>query len=203
MVKVENGIASREPLPQFLLGLLPESLADLSWTDPALGVQACAWWPEENADVELGANKKWGAEVLTVDTARKVVVVTHKQVNMTAAEKAARDAAIAADWAQRIEARRYAAEVGGTTVSGMPIVTDDRSKALITGAALRATRSADYTLRWKTADGFVDLNADQVIAVADAVSDHVQACFDRESALLDAVADGSITAEMLEEGWPS
>ena len=102
-----------------------------------------------------------------------------------------------------IEARRYTAEVGGTTVSGIPIATDDRSKSLITGAALRATRSADYTLRWKTADGFVDLNADQVIAVADAVSDHVQACFDRESALLDAVADGSITAEMLEEGWPA
>lgn len=108
----------------------------------------------------------------------------------------------APDWPAVIAARRYAAEVGGTTVNGMPIVTDDRSKALITGAALRATRSADYTLRWKTEEGFVDLNSDQVIAVADAVSDHVQACFNRESELLDAVADGSITAEMLEEGWP-
>ena len=207
MVKVENNIATREPIPDFLdQSGTPEALAallDLSWTDPSLGVQNAAWWPEENTDGELDTNKKWGAEVLTLDADRKVVVVTHKQVNMTAAEKAARDELIAADWAQRIEARRYTAEVGGTTASGMPIVTDDRSKSLIAGAALRATRSADYTLRWKTADGFVDLNADQVIAVADAVSDHVQACFNRESALLDAVADGTITAEMLEEGWPA
>jgi len=31
----------------------------------------------------------------------------------------------------------------------------------------------------------------------------VQACFNREAELLGAVADGSITAEMLEEGWPA
>jgi len=57
-------------------------------------------------------------------------------------------------------------------------------------------------LRWKTSEGFVDLTADQVLAVADAVSEHVQACFDREDALLGAVNAGSITADMLEEGWP-
>jgi len=106
------------------------------------------------------------------------------------------------DWAALIAARRYDAEVGGTVVGGMPIATDDRSKLLINGAALRANRSSDYVLRWKTSDGFVDLTADQVLAVADAVSEHVQACFDREDALLAAVADGTINAEMLEEGWP-
>lgn len=94
MVKVENNAATREPLPQFLQGLLPESLVDLSWTDPALGVQGVAWWPEENTEGELGANKKWGAEVLTLDTERKVVKVARKQVAITAAEKAARDALV-------------------------------------------------------------------------------------------------------------
>lgn len=92
MVKVENGIATREPIPNFLVGLLPESLVDLSWTDPALGVQGAAWWPEESTDAPLATGKKWGAEVLTVDAQRKLVRVTRKQVNMTAAEKAARDA---------------------------------------------------------------------------------------------------------------
>jgi hypothetical protein len=96
MVKVENGKPIREELPDFLKGLAPESLLDLAWTDTALGVQAAAWWPEENGDGELGANKKWGAEVLTLDADRKVVIVTHKQVNLTAAEKAERDAAIQA-----------------------------------------------------------------------------------------------------------
>lgn len=202
MVKVENGIASREPLPQFLVGLLPESLADLSWTDPSLGVQACAWWPEESADGELGTNKKWGAEVLTLDTTRKVVVVTHKQVSMTAAEKAARDAAISADWAQRIADRRYLAEISGTTIEGMPIDTGRDSQGLITGAAVQAIIDPAYSLHWKTTAGFVDLTGQQVLGVASAVRAFVQACFNRESELLDAVAAGLITDVMLEQGWP-
>ncbi|WP_288101080.1 DUF4376 domain-containing protein [Pseudomonas sp.] len=107
------------------------------------------------------------------------------------------------DWPALIATRRWLAETSGTTFGGMPIDTDDRSKLLINGAALRADRSADYVLRWKTSQGFVDLTAAQVLAVADAVSEHVQLCFDREDALLVAVADGSITAEMLEEGWPA
>ena len=112
-------------------------------------------------------------------------------------------AAPAFDWASLISARRYTAEIAGTTIEGMPIDTDDRSKTLINGAALRADRNADYVLRWKTSDGFVDLPAARVLAIADAVSEHVQLCFDREDALLGAVTDGSITAAMLDEGWPA
>lgn len=97
MVKVENGIATREPIPDFLDQKdTPEaraSLLDLSWTDPTLGVQDCAWWPEENGDVDLGVNKKWGAEVLTLDAERKVVIVTREQIDMTEAEITERDVA--------------------------------------------------------------------------------------------------------------
>lgn len=107
------------------------------------------------------------------------------------------------DWLALIAARRYEAEVSGITLGGIPVATDDRSKLLINGAALRATRETGYTLRWKTGDGFIDLSAEQVLAMADAVADHVQACFDREAELQAAVADGSITAELLEQGWPA
>ena len=113
MVKVQNGIATREPIPHFLDQKdTPEaraSLLDLSWTDPTLGVQNAAWWPEEDTSGELGINKKWGAEVLTLDVERQVVLVTRKQVAMTAAEKAARDvliqAEITATFEQAIQAR--------------------------------------------------------------------------------------------------
>lgn len=105
-------------------------------------------------------------------------------------------------WPALIATRRWQAETSGTVFGGTFIDTDDRSKLLINGAALRADRSADYVLRWKTSGGFVDLTAAQVLAIADAVSEHVQLCFDREDALLGAVTDGLITAEMLEEGWP-
>lgn len=106
------------------------------------------------------------------------------------------------DWMALIAARRWAAETGGIVLGGMPVDTDDRSKLLINGAALRASRDSGYTLHWKTVEGFIDLPADQVLIMADAVSDHVQACFTRESELQAAVVDGSITAEMIEQGWP-
>ena len=203
MVRVKNGIATREPLPAFLHGLLPESLADLSWTDPALGVQDCAWWPEEDVSGELGTNKKWGAEVLTVVPERQVVLVTRKQVAMTAAEKAARDSAIAAEWAERIAARRFQAETGGVIVEGIQVNTERDSQALLTGAAFAASLDPEYQIKWKAATGFVDLTSQQIIGVASAVRAFVQASFDREAVLLGAVADGSITTEMLEEGWPA
>ena len=207
MVKVENSIATREPIPDFLdqkdTPDARESLLDLSWTDPSLGVQNAAWWPEENADGELGANKKWGAEVLTLDVERRVVLVTRKQVAMTAAEKAARDSAIAAEWAGRIAARRFQAETGGVIVEGIQVNTERDSQALLTGAAFAASLDPAYQIKWKAATGFVDLTGEQVMGIASQVRAFVQACFNREAELLGAVADGSITVQMLEEGWPA
>ena len=108
----------------------------------------------------------------------------------------------APDWSALIAARRYTAETAGTTVEGMPIDTGRDSQGLITGAALAAMLDPAYSVRWKTVAGFVDLKSQQIIGVASAVRAFVQASFDREAVLLGAVADGSITAEMLEEGWP-
>ena len=105
------------------------------------------------------------------------------------------------DWASLIAARRYTAEVAGTTIEGMPIDTGRDSQGLITGAAVQAIIDPAYSLHWKTSAGFVELTRDQILGVASSVRAHVQACFNREAALLDAVADGSITAGMLEQGW--
>ena len=206
MIKVENGVATREPIPDFLDQKdMPEaraSLLDLSWTDPQFGVQNAAWWPEEDVSGELGTNKKWGAEVLTLDVERKVVKVARKQVNMTAAEKAARDELAAEQWAGQVAARRFQVETGGVTVAGVQINTERDSQSLLTGAAFAASIDPDYRIKWKAATGFVDLSAQQIIGVASAVRAFVQACFNREAELLGAVADGSITSQMLEEGWP-
>lgn len=107
------------------------------------------------------------------------------------------------DWPARIAARRYAAEVAGIEVAGMRVETDDRSKLLINGAALEAMIDPEYVLSWKTAGGFVDLGADQVLGVARAVRAHVQACFNREATLLAQLfTEGQLAAEELESGWP-
>ena len=86
MIKVQNGVATREPIPDFLLGLAAADLADLSWTDPALGVSDLAWWPEESADKPLPTGKKYGDETLTPVKSRKVVKVSHAIIDMSADE---------------------------------------------------------------------------------------------------------------------
>ena len=78
-----------------------------------------------------------------------------------------------------IAAARFEAETSG--IDG--IKTDRESQALITGAALKAMQDNTYTCKWKGIDGFVELTAPQIIAVADAVRQHVQSCFDKEAEL--------------------
>lgn len=101
-----------------------------------------------------------------------------------------------------VAAERYKRETAGIVVGGMPVDTDDRSKLLINGAALEAMIDPAYVMNWKTPNGFIQLEAEQVIAVARAVRAHVQACFDREAALLSAIEEGAYTSAMLAEGWP-
>jgi len=86
MIKVENGTASRAPIPKFLRGLKPESLLDLSWTDPALGVQSVAWYPEVDQSPPLGQFEQYGAETLTIDEANKRVIVTRETVPWSSEE---------------------------------------------------------------------------------------------------------------------
>ena len=87
MIKVENNKASRERLPIFLSGLSYESLIDLSWTDPSLGVSHLGWWPEEYQVENLKEFELYGEEILTVDNERKVVIVTREILPMTELQK--------------------------------------------------------------------------------------------------------------------
>ena len=112
MIKIQNNIASRETLPTFLLGLELSSLQDLSWTDPALGVQGCAWYPEEDQSAPLGKYEEYGEETLTFDSNRKVVVSSKAVVAMSA-EKITQ---IDANTAAVLQARK---ESLNTQISGL------------------------------------------------------------------------------------
>ena len=92
---------------------------------------------------------------------------------------------------------RYNAEIAG--ING--IRTDRESQGLITGAALKAIQDNTYTCKWKGIDGFVTLNATQIIAVADAVRAHVQSCFDREAELLPLIENAETEAELEAINW--
>lgn len=74
--------------------------------------------------------------------------------------------------------RRWEKEVGGVTVSGVAVATDDRSKQMILGARIAAVADGTFTTQWVGSDGsIVSLNATQIIAISNAVLAHVQACF--------------------------
>lgn len=85
--------------------------------------------------------------------------------------------------------------------------TDRESQALITGAALAATLDPAYTVDWKGANGWVKLNATQLLAAAQAVRAHVQACFSNERVLYERLAAAATLDELiavdLSVGWPA
>jgi hypothetical protein len=86
-----------------------------------------------------------------------------------------------------VSAKRWAVETGGTTVNGAVIQTDAGSQAKLSGA-LQLVQADDTVIAdWKGADGWVQLNAAAVTAIATAVGLHVQAAFSREKALHDAI----------------
>lgn len=107
---------------------------------------------------------------------------------------------------REIAAARYSAETAGTTIMGIPVETDRESQATFTGAAVRALRNPSYVVKWKSRTGFVNLTNDQILDVADAVGDHVQACFDREAVLLQQVEAAETLADLqaipINTGWP-
>lgn len=82
LVKIKNGVATREPLPDALVGLLPESLSDLSWTDPSIKLRDSAWWPVKDMSPALGQNQVYGAETLTVDMARRIVTSVRAVIDL-------------------------------------------------------------------------------------------------------------------------
>lgn len=84
-----------------------------------------------------------------------------------------------------VSSARNAAIEEGTKVDGIHVHTDDVSQLRITGAASTAMRDPTYTVSWKTVEGtFVRLDAEQIFNIADAIREHVQACFDAEAAVL-------------------
>ncbi|MGN4047509.1 DUF4376 domain-containing protein [Pseudomonas sp. SM4] len=109
---------------------------------------------------------------------------------------------VAPDYARSVAAERYEREDSAVSVDGLSIATSRESAGLIYGAGLSAMLDPDYRCNFKTLDGFVEIGAQQILAIAKAVRAHVQACFDREFQLLQAVEADTYVDAMLKEGWP-
>lgn len=112
-----------------------------------------------------------------------------------------------ADKLAQLAALRYEKEVAGVVIDGATIKTDRESQAAIAATYLSLKDGILNGVRWKGKNGWVSLTLPQARAIAKAVAEHVQACFQRESDLTDAlqaivdnpvgVANYDITT-----GWP-
>jgi hypothetical protein len=101
-----------------------------------------------------------------------------------------------------IAEERFRREGAGIVVGGIAIDTSRDSQSLIAGMAVSAMLDPAYHCSYKAVAGFVELTCAQILGIATAVRSHVQACFDREKALSEAVTAGTYTDEMLKDGWP-
>lgn len=106
------------------------------------------------------------------------------------------------DYPSVIAAERYKHEGAGVSVNGFVIDTSRDGQALISGAAVSAIIDPAYKCNWKTGNGFIELTSSELLGIATAVRTYVQACFDRELALLRAVEAGEYSDHMLVGGWP-
>ncbi len=90
---------------------------------------------------------------------------------------------------------RWAKETGGITVDKVPVATDRTSQGAVEKLASRAARVATFAPQFKGSDGaFYDVGNKGLVAIGDAVSDHIQACFDAEASLLADIKSGKVTA---------
>ncbi len=87
---------------------------------------------------------------------------------------------------------RYEFETSGFEFGGVNIQSDRFAQSQLVAARIKAKEDAEYSLKWKTLGGFVDMGSAQIIAIADAVHDHVQKCFQAEAVVYDDIVNGNI-----------
>lgn len=93
-------------------------------------------------------------------------------------------------------------EAGGLTVDGIPVATDRASQARITAAVVIAhlISPSSWTATWKTADGaFIEINAAQIMTIAEAVVGLVDRCFAVEASLVAAITASPPTVTLKAE----
>lgn len=106
--------------------------------------------------------------------------------------------AVAAKLAE-LDDYRWQREVGGADFGGVTIRTDWNSQAKVTAAYTMAKLDPAYVIpTWEVVPGvFMALDNATIVAMGEAVRDHVQSTFDRKAALHGVIA-GLDTAEAVQ-----
>jgi hypothetical protein len=103
-----------------------------------------------------------------------------------------------------ISTAKWAMIYGGIDFAGNQIATDEKSQALLNGAVTRSMLEDSFTFYWKVGSGdYLELNEEMIKAVAVAVSNHVEMCFDIERQLVRKVNSCATIEEIQAVTWPT
>jgi len=103
--------------------------------------------------------------------------------------------------------QRWEAEKKGIVYKNILIDTDDRTKTAILLKTQLAVASPGKTFSWKYNNSTVEFTSSDIINIADALSDYIQKCFDKEAELIDLVNQSETEPDLsdftLSVNWPS
>ena len=88
--------------------------------------------------------------------------------------------------------------VSRLTVSLCP---DRHTQALLTGAYTRAKEDPNLVINWKTPTGFVSLDAEAIITIADAVFAHVENAFTEEKNKIESVSSVNSIIDLINDNY--
>ena len=89
------------------------------------------------------------------------------------------------DFTKHLRKARNKAIYEGITFNGQTIPCDDLTQQRMIAIRIKAKEDENYSVNWKTEDGFIQISSPQIIAISDKIHDHVQKCFNAEMALSD------------------
>ena len=157
MFKIENNVATRSAIPSFLVGLAPSSLSDLSWTDPALGVQNIKFYSEYNNDSIIDHNTQmYGNEIVEIDDENQRVIVSHEVVSIPEEQIQATLQQKKNELCQRVTTMRDDLETQGFMFNGKLIESDSRSvqriNTVVQAAQVAIAMNTPFQIEWACAD---------------------------------------------------
>jgi len=163
---------------------------------------------DKETEVWSQVDDKTGLEFYDLETGRKIVATsfdfdetgyTNKKPQGVEFESWDADAEEwAVDLTKYLSSYRDQFVYAGIEVNDITIPTDDLTVSRITGARIKADLDPDFTFKWKVSGSFVDLTAEQIIAISDAIFNHIQNCFTAESGVS---LDGLTTIQEVEEAF--
>lgn len=163
-----------------------------AYIHPQLNTLCCALLPEA---VPQGVN----AVELEVESADDIIL-DNGQIRVKTEQEKLEE--LKQTKLQEIAYKRWKEETGGLTLpDGIVVKTDRESQALLTAAVLKAQDDPSYVVNWKAKNGWFQIDAATLIAIADAVRAHVQACFDKEKQLQEQIDVAETEAELEAVVW--